>query len=211
MASTPCESEALDRLLEHWAAKIAKSSGTTIETIVTNAENVRAALRELSPYGRNARQLLALRSGLSRPMMSKLETIGRHAQLLRHKAGTLPPSVSSLYALARKPWPEFKQAVMMDLRSRNRAEIKALFAPPALPKPTRKLMTILVPRDLGEAARLTLIADIEAALARIAEDRKIDLEAMKPSVKIRLNARTVTAHRRRFPRAGGQYRRRALP
>jgi hypothetical protein len=83
MTSTPYDSEALDRLVAPWAAKIAKSSGTTVEAIVANAENVRAAVQELEPHGRKARQLLAARAGLSRPMMSKLETIGHRAQLLR--------------------------------------------------------------------------------------------------------------------------------
>jgi hypothetical protein len=71
MTSTPCESEALDHLVAPWAAKIAKSSGTTVEAIVANAETVRAALRELEPHGRKARQLLAERSGLSRCRSSK--------------------------------------------------------------------------------------------------------------------------------------------
>lgn len=73
MSSTPGESEALGRLVEPWAVKIAKSSGVTVEAIVTNAENVRTALQELKPHGRKARQLLAERSGLSRTMLSKLE------------------------------------------------------------------------------------------------------------------------------------------
>lgn len=135
MSSTPCDSEALDRLVAPWAERIAKSSGTTVEAIVTNTENVRAALQELKPYGQKARQLLALRSGLSRSMLSKLETIGRHAELLRRRARFLPPSVSSLYALARKPSPELERALMMDLRGKSRAEITALFAPPSSPKP----------------------------------------------------------------------------
>jgi hypothetical protein len=176
MTSTPCQSEALDRLVAPWAAKIAKSCGTTVEAIVANAENVRAALQELKPHGRKARQLLAARSGLSRPMMSKLETIGRHATLPRRKADFLPPSVGALYVLARKSWPEFKRAVMMDLRGKSRAGIKALFAEPPAPKPSHRLMTILVPPELDDAVRCVLIADIEATLARITDNHKVDLD-----------------------------------
>jgi hypothetical protein len=146
MTRAPCDSEALDLLVEQWVAKIAITSGTTVEAIVTLAENVRAALQELEPYGQKARQLLAARSALSRPMISKLETIGRHAQLLRRRASFLPPSVSSLYALARKPLPALERALMMDLRGKSRAEIKALFAPPSA-QPIQSLWAIRSVRD----------------------------------------------------------------
>jgi len=181
MTSTPCESGALDRLVAQWAAKIATSSGTTVEAIVTHAQNVCAALQELEPHGQKARQLLATRSGLSRSMMSKLETIGRHADPLRRRAGFLPPSVSSLYALARKPSPGFDQALTMDLRGKSRAEITALFALPSPRKPPRKLMTVLLPPDLDEAARRALLADLDEALARIAENHKVDLDVSLPA------------------------------
>lgn len=181
MTSTPCEREALDLLVEHWATKIAISSGATVEAIVTHAENVYAALHELKPHGQKARQLLATRSGLSRPMISKLETIGRHADPLRRRAGFLPPSVSSLYALARKPSPGFEQALAMDLRGKSRAEITALFAPPSPRKPTRELMTILVPPDLDEATRCALLADLDEAMTRIAEKHKVDLGVSSPA------------------------------
>jgi|GEM_PF-1530764 len=180
-SSTSYESEALDRLIAPWAEKIAGSSGTTVEAILTISENVRDALHELKAYGRKVRQLLAQRSGLSRPMMSKLETIGRHAELLCSKAATLPPWVTSLYALARQPLPELEQALMMDLRGKSRAEIKALFAPLSPPKRTRKLMTILVPPDLNERARCILMADIEAAVARIIESRRVDIDVSLPA------------------------------
>ena len=124
--------------------------------------------------------MLALRSGLSRPMMSKLETIGRRAEFMRRVAGALPPSVVSLYILARQPLPEFNQALTMDLRSKSCAEIKALFGLSSPARPTRKLMTILVPSELDEHARRLLIADITSALDRIIEKRKIDLEVSLP-------------------------------
>lgn len=82
MRSTPCESEALDRLIARWAARIARSFGTIVEAIVTIAENVRDALHELKAYGRKARQLLAQHSGLWRPMMPKLESIGANRLIL---------------------------------------------------------------------------------------------------------------------------------
>ncbi|MGE3871470.1 MAG: hypothetical protein AB7F74_00800 [Parvibaculaceae bacterium] len=182
MSSTPGESEALDRLVASWAAKIAGSSGTTVEAIVTLAENVRDALQELDPHGRAARRLLAQHAGLSRPMLSKLETIGRRAEPLRRRAAALPPSLSSLYALARKPEAEFAQALAMDLRGKSRAEIAALFAPPSPPRPRRQLMTILVPPGLNEVARRLLTADIAAALARIMETRRVDLDISLPAV-----------------------------
>jgi hypothetical protein len=181
MSITPRENEALDRQIELWGAKIARSSGTTVEAIVTHAENVCDALRELRPLGRKARQLLAEHSGLSRPMISKLEAIGAHAGLLRRMAHTLPPSLSSLYALVRKPLPEFEQAVMMDLRGKTRTEIRALFAPPPPRQRTRRLLTVLVPPDLGEAGRCVLVADISAALIRIIDRRRVDLDISLPA------------------------------
>jgi hypothetical protein len=55
------------------------SSGTILEAILTQAENVRAALQKLEPHGRNARQLLTLHSGHA----VETRNHGRHAQLLR--------------------------------------------------------------------------------------------------------------------------------
>lgn len=46
MTSTPCQGEALGHLVAPWAEKIARSSGTTVEAILTHAGNVRAALHE---------------------------------------------------------------------------------------------------------------------------------------------------------------------
>jgi hypothetical protein len=198
MTGTPCESEALDHLVAPRAAKIAKSSGTTVEAIVANAENVRAALQELKPHGRKARQLLAARSGLSRPMMSKLEAIGRQATQLRHRVDFLPPSVGALYALARKPRPELERAAMMDLRGKSAAEIKAVFAEPRAPRPPRRLMTILVRPDLDDAARCVLIADIEAALARIAGNHKVDFDVLLA----RADARSLASAEGRTARRG---------
>ncbi|MGE0007639.1 MAG: hypothetical protein AB7S92_18910 [Parvibaculaceae bacterium] len=197
--SNACESAALDRLVEPWAAKIARSSGTTVEAIVSHAENVRDALRELAFYGARARHLLALRSGLSRSAMSKLETIGRYAEPLRRRADTLPASTASLYALARKPWREFEQALEMDLRGRSCAEIKALFAAPSPPRPSRKLMTILVPAELTELMRGLLVADIEMALVRIIERRRIDLDFFLPQSGARRPARDVGHEREWWP------------
>jgi len=100
----------------------------------------------------------------------KLETIGRHAGLIPQRARTLPPSVSALYVVRGASLRlEFERAVMMDLRSKSCTEIKALFTPLSPPKRTRKLMIILVLLDLNERARYILMADIDAAVARIIE------------------------------------------
>jgi len=137
MTSTPCRSATLDGIIAPWAAKIAAFLGAIVETILTIAENIRNTVQELGAGGRKAgRRLPALRPGLSRPMMSKL--------------GFLPPSTSALHALARKRSPEFGQAIMMDLRGKGETQIKALFAKPSAPEPSRRLMTILVPPELDD-------------------------------------------------------------
>jgi hypothetical protein len=169
-----------DQLVEQWSTRITRSSGVTVEGILMQAENVLNALRDLSPYGPQARRMLERRSRLSRPMMSKLEAVGQHAGLLRLKASRLPASMSSLYVLTRKPWRLFIKAIESDLRGMSRAEISRLFdsAPPR--RAMSRLMTISVRHDVGDAARLALVADIRAALAQIMEEHDIDLRASRP-------------------------------
>ena len=67
MTSTPFQSAALGGIIAPWAAKIAEFFGIIVEIILANAENVRTTL-----HGLGGRRLLALRPGLSCPMMAKL-------------------------------------------------------------------------------------------------------------------------------------------
>jgi|GEM_PF-2046666 len=98
VTSTPCQSAAFDRIVASWAAKIAGLFAVIVGTILTIAENVRDALHKLNARCRTAgRRLLALRPGLSRPMMPKL--------------GFLPPSASARHILARQRSPELNDAV----------------------------------------------------------------------------------------------------
>jgi hypothetical protein len=175
MNDTGNDAEALDGLIERWAAKIKRSSSTTVEGILMQAENVLEALRELRPHGPKARQLLQARARLSQPMISKLEAVGRHAALMRLRASRLPPSISSLYVLTRKPWRQFLKAIEIDLRGMSRVELQQLFVPPAQPRRMSRLMAISIPHDLSGTARQELIIDIRAALGQISEARGIDL------------------------------------
>ncbi|WP_162914298.1 hypothetical protein [Taklimakanibacter lacteus] len=168
--------EMRDQLVEQWSARIARSSGTTVEGILMQGENVLNALRDLRPYGPQARRMLELRARLSRPTMSKLEAIGRHAGLLRLRANRLPASMSSLYVLTQRPWRHFLKAIETDLRGMSRAEISCLFTAGPPKAAMCPLMTIVIPRTAGKAARPALIADINAALMQIGERHAIDLQ-----------------------------------
>jgi hypothetical protein len=187
--------EAIDRLIEQWAARIRRSSGTTVEAILMQAENVLGAISALRPHGPKARRLLQMRARLSQPMLSKLEAIGRHSGLMRLKVERLPPSVSSLYLLTREPWRQYLKAIEIDLRDMTRSEISRLRAHAPQPMAMRKLMTIKVPLDIGEAERLQLIKAIRSAVTQIAEDRGIELrtDAGSRDVKRRLNPAPIPA------------------
>ena len=67
------------------------------------------------------------------------------------------------HGLACKLSPEFGRAVMMDLGGKRKTRIKALFAKPSAPAPSRRLMTA----HRNDAAKSVLLADIAAALAWI--------------------------------------------
>lgn len=171
------DSGALECLVEQWAARIGHSSGRTVEGILLQAENVMKALRDLRPYGPKARIMLQARARLSQPALSRLEAIGRHAELMRLRASKLPPSVSSLYALTRMPWNRFLKAIEIDLRGLSRAGIQQLFAHAPPSRKMCRLLTIRIAPEVNETTRAQLIADIGAAVARIAENRKIDLKS----------------------------------
>jgi hypothetical protein len=82
MTSTHCTSVALGRIIAPWAVKIAEFFGTIVKIILTIVENVRNTVHELGACCRKAgRRLMALRQGLSRPMMPKPKTMGRHARV----------------------------------------------------------------------------------------------------------------------------------
>jgi hypothetical protein len=179
MSDLPCTTEPLDQTVQRWARKLRASSGWTVETILATAENLLAALQELEPHGPKARDMLAAEARLSRPTMSRLETIGRHAGMLRLRAANLPPYVSSLYVLTRKPFAQFKKAIETDLRGLSRSEIAALFSPAQVSAPRRRLITIAAPADIADETRRAVMADIHAALARIGEAHGIGL-ALSP-------------------------------
>ena len=177
MSDLPRETEPLEQTVSRWARKLRASSGWTVETVLATSENLLIALKELSPHGAQARVLLAREARLSRAMMSKLESIGHHAGLLRPCAANLPPYVSSLYVLTRLPFAQFKKAIATDLRGLSRVEIARIFTPaqPGLPGPRRRLATVRAPAGLADQKRRAVLADLRAALARIGEAHGIDL------------------------------------
>jgi hypothetical protein len=183
--------ETLDHRIERWAVMISDCSATTVAGILLIAENVFHAVRDLGRYGPQARLRLQLKARLSQPMMAKLEAIGRHAEVFRRKAHNLPPSVSSLYALARKSPHKMASAIEMDLRGKTRSEIMELFAAPRAAKPAQRLMTISAPPGVADATKLQLIADIKAAIGRIGGERKIVLSIKARSVAKQKIARPV--------------------
>ena len=137
-------------------------------------------LSELAPHGRRTRQMLALRSGLSRPMMSKLETIGRRAELMRRVAGspsafggfTLHPGAQALVRI--QPGPDDGSA-QQELR-RDQGALRFALARQA----EAQAHDYPGPLRAHPLARRLLIADITSALDRIIETRKIDLEISLP-------------------------------
>lgn len=180
--------EALGHAVERWARELRYKSGWTVETILATAEKLVAACEALAPYGPKARAMLAAEARLSRPMMSRLEAIGRHAAMLRAAAANLPPHVSSIHALTRLPFTRFRTAIAMDLRGLSCAAIARHFAP-APPKGSRlRLMTITLPAGTPEATRRAVTADIGAALACIAQDHGIDVTASRRKAPLRKDA-----------------------
>jgi hypothetical protein len=168
--------EALHHAVQRWAREIRYRSGWTVETILVTGEKLLAARKELAPHGPKARAMLATETRLSRPMMSRLEAIGRHATLFRPRAANLPPHISSLYALTRKPLAQLGKAIGRDLRGMTRTEIGRLFTTAPPPKGSRvRLMTIAAPASIAAETRLALTADIRLALERIGLEHGVGL------------------------------------
>ena len=153
MLSTLCQSAAPGRILVPWAGKVPEFFGMIVETILMILEIVCRTLHEQGAFCRKAgRRLMALRPGLSHPMMPKLETRDRHARL----PGLQPPN--------------------------SRA----------------RLMVILVPPRLNDAAGCVLLADIGAEPARITNKRRPDLD-------VSLSAPRYLGQSHGFRRASTQY------
>ena len=166
---------ALYDAVQRWARQIRATSGWTVETILATGEKLLAARHDLEPHGPKARAMLAAETRLSRPAMSRLEAIGRHAEMLRRRTASLPPYVSSLYALTRLPFAQFKQAIEMDLRGMSRSGIARLFASPPRSRSRRKLMTIAMPAGIADEARLKVMADLRAVIVQVGERHGIGL------------------------------------
>ena len=99
MTSTLCQSLSLGRIITLWVAQIAELFGIIIKTILTIVENVGDTLREPGVCCRKAGW-----PGLSRPMMPKHETMGRHMRLagLRYR-GAASWIIASAVALSTSP------------------------------------------------------------------------------------------------------------
>lgn len=189
MSDLSRETEPLEQMVARWARKLRASSGWTVETVLATAESLLIALEELSPHGAEARLLLAREARLSRAMMSRLEAIGRHAGLLRPCSANLPPYVSSLYALTRLPFAEFKKAIATDLRGMSRAEIARLFRKAQAKARQLRLITIRAPSGLADDTRQAVLADLRSALAQIGEAHGVGLTA-SPRPRLRRRGRT---------------------
>jgi hypothetical protein len=98
MNSPVARIETLGHRIERWVAMISDCLAVMLAGILLSAQNVFHAVLDLGRHGPQARLSLRLKARLSEPMMAKLEAIGRHCELFRRKAHTLPAPVSSLYA-----------------------------------------------------------------------------------------------------------------
>jgi hypothetical protein len=183
--------DALNTAVQRWAQEIRYKSRWTVETILGTAEKLLAACEELEPYGPKARAMLAAEARLSRPMMSRLEAIGRHAAMLRRKISNLPPHVSSLYALTRLPFAQFRKAIETDLRGMSCAAIMRHFAPRPPEASHRRLMTIALPAGIVKETRHPVMMDIRAAVARIAQVHGLEIAA-SPKARHRKSTPLVT-------------------
>jgi hypothetical protein len=103
--------------MERWAAMISDCLAITLAGLLLSAQNVFHAVLDVGRHGLEARRRLQLKVRLSRPMMAKLEAIGRHCELIRRKAHNLPASVSSLHALAHKPLQSEKMTRMSAIKA----------------------------------------------------------------------------------------------
>ena len=174
---------ALYDAVQRWARQIRATSGWTVETILATGEKLLAARQDLEPHGPKARAMLAAETRLSRPAMSRLEAIGRHAAMLRRRTATLPPHVSSLYALTRLPFDQFEKAIETDLRGISRSAIARLFGASPRPGSRRNFVTIAMPAGIAEETRLKVMAALGAAVALVGERHRIGL-AISPRTAI---------------------------
>lgn len=164
------KADRLDDVVRPWAERISRASTNSLEAILTRAESVCAALNDLSKYGKKARTKLQQSAHISQSEMSKLEKIGKHAELFRSKFQNLPASMSSLYVLAGLPEQEMRSLVDKDLRMRSRSKLLGRSSGiPALPRSGR-LFTISFSGDhLDAEQRRKLIEEIRAAVETIVE------------------------------------------
>lgn len=169
--------------VQRWARQIRGTSAWTVETILSTGEKLLAARQDLEPHGPKARAMLAAETRISRPAMSRLEAIGRHAAMLRRRKATLPPHASTLYALTRLPFTQFEKAIETDLRGMSRSAIARLFASPPRSGSRCKLMTIAMPAGIADEARLKVMADLRAVVELVGERNGIGL-AISPRTAV---------------------------
>ena len=119
MTSTHCKSVALGRIIAPWAVKIAEFLGTIVRIILTIVEKVRNTVHELGACCRKTeRRLMALRVGLSRPMMPKLKTMGRHTRV--PSPLSLEPSRRLIAILSRPASITLQEACSLPMSGRRR-------------------------------------------------------------------------------------------
>jgi hypothetical protein len=107
---------------KRWARQSGRAMGMRIAgflgAILAIVECLLGTLHQSRSRGGKARQRPAARSGLSRPLMAKLETIGHPALVLAPKSGLLPPPwVTCCLALADHRLSQARSRCLLSPRS----------------------------------------------------------------------------------------------
>jgi len=118
MTSTHCKSVALGRVIAPWAVEIAEFLGTIVKIILTIVEKVRNTVHEFGACCRKTGRLMALRVGLSCPMMPKLKTMGRHTRV--PSPLSLEPSRRLIAILSRPASMTLQEACSLPISGRRR-------------------------------------------------------------------------------------------
>lgn len=169
------ESNNIQQILDLWAEKISQASARNLDAILTRAESVNQALAELAPYGKKARRKLQKMVGLSQSTMAKLEKVGVRVDSFRAMAHNLPPSMSTLYELARMPDATMLSLIAKDIRTLSRSKLLLQSNVGRGSRNVERLLTVLTESKLENLCRHQIIEEIVTAVENIGAGHNIKL------------------------------------
>lgn len=168
----------MQRIASSWAEKISQGSARSVDAILTQAADLNQALMELNPYGKKARKKLQTLAHLSQSTMAKLESIGKRVAIFQQVKQNLPPSMSTLYLLAKMPADKMTKFVANDLRAISRAKLMDQISAKQTDRSELRLLSVHSQGEIDVETHRSIVRDLTKAVEQVSSNTGVTLSVV---------------------------------